>query len=395
VACGRRAGKDYFTAALVVFLACLRPYTFNRGELGRVMLLAVDSDQADVLYQYVTELVDSCPAIKRQVLSRRVKFGMRRVTFKNQVEILIKPADKRRVRGRTLIACVCDEIAHWFSEEHHVNPDSEVLAAVKPGMLGVPGAMLICISSPYRRQGTLYETDKREFGKNGSPVLFWRAGTWDMRPDTPGHRARYPTFMAELQAECERDRSFFYSEFGGEYRVDLEDYLTREQLDAVTVDRHEIPYQDGTPCYAFIDTSGGEGQDSQAFCIAIRRPGGTAAIAKLIEWRPPFDSHASAKEVAEVCHAYRIHKVRGDKFGGEYSDKAILIELEGVYSSVHGCGGGTLWFVIQEPTVPDGEVHGHVDIPNDMVDGNGERLEIPIDMPLCVRRACTFEELGI
>lgn len=85
-----------------------------------------------------------------------------------------------------------------------------------------------------------------------------------------------------------------------------------------------------------------------------------------------------------------------DKFGDEYSDKAVLIELEGVYSSVHGCGGGALWFVIQEPTVPDGEVHhDHVEITNDMVDDGGERLEVPIDTPRCVRRVFTFEELGI
>lgn len=316
LACGRRAGKDYFSAALVVFLACLRPYTFSKGELGRVMLLAVDQDQADVLYTYITSLVDSIPAIKRQVVRRSVKFGVKRIEFRNHVEILIKPADKRRVRGRTLIAVVADEVAHWFSEEHHANPDSEVLGAIKPGMLGVPGAMLICISSPYRRQGMLYDTDKAQWGQNGSPVLFWRAATWDMRPDTPGHRLRYPTFMAELRAESERDRSFFLSEYGGEYRVDLEDYLTREQLDAVTVDRAGIPYETGLRAYAFIDTSGGEGQDSQAFCIAVTRPGGAAAIAVLREWRPPFDSAASAREVAVICHAYKIHKVRGDKFGG-------------------------------------------------------------------------------
>src|SRR5216683_1568054 len=82
-----------------------------------------------------------------------------------------------------------------------------------------------------------------------------------------------------------------------------------------------------------------------------------------------------------------------DEFGGEYSDKAVLIELEGVYSSVHGCSGGALWFVIKDPTVPDGEVHDHVEIANDMVDSDGERLEMPIDTPLCVCRVFTFEEL--
>jgi len=43
-----------------------------------------------------------------------------------------------------------------------------------------------------------------------------------------------------------------------------------------------------------------------------------------------------------------------DEFGGEYSDKAVLIELEGMYSSVYGCSGVALWFIIREPRVPDG-----------------------------------------
>ncbi len=49
LACGRRAGKDYFVAAVVVYLACMKPWAFKPGEFGRVMLLAVDSDQADLL----------------------------------------------------------------------------------------------------------------------------------------------------------------------------------------------------------------------------------------------------------------------------------------------------------------------------------------------------------
>jgi len=84
-----------------------------------------------------------------------------------------------------------------------------------------------------------------------------------------------------------------------------------------------------------------------------------------------------------------------DEFGGEYSDKAALLELEGVYSSVHGCSGVALWFIIREPRVPDGEVHDHVEITSDMVDAVGERVENPIGTPRCVRRVFTFEDLGI
>ena len=240
LACGRRAGKDYFIAALLVWLAAFRRYRFNPGELGRVMLLAVDSDQADVLFSYVSALVeDVCPQL---VKKRSVKYGLRRLEFTTGVEILIKPADQRRVRGRLLVACVADEIAHWFSEESHANPDVEVLNAVRPSMLGVPGALLLAISSPHRRAGALYETDQRVWGKNGDPILFWRAATWEMRPDTPGHRALYPTFQQELEEARDRDPQWFNAEYGAQYRLDLEDYLTLEQLTAVTVDRADIPY---------------------------------------------------------------------------------------------------------------------------------------------------------
>ena len=103
LAVGRRGGKDWFTAALLVYLACFREYKFKPGELGRVMLLAVDADQADVLFEYVSSLIDSLPECAGMVVKRSVKYGMRRLQLSNRIEILIKSADRRRVRGRTVL----------------------------------------------------------------------------------------------------------------------------------------------------------------------------------------------------------------------------------------------------------------------------------------------------
>ena len=44
--------------------------------------------------------------------------------------------------------------------------------------------------------------------------------------------------------------------------TDLEDYLTLEQLQAVTVERADVPWVPGMKCHAFVDLAGGEGQDS-------------------------------------------------------------------------------------------------------------------------------------
>ena len=316
LAVGRRGGKDWFTAALLVYLACIRKYMFKAGELGRVMLLACDSDQADVLYEYVTQLIESVPGFESMVAKRSVKYGMRRLQLNNRIEILIKPADRRRVRGRTVLAVVADEVAHWWSDERHANPDTEVLKALRPAMLGVPGALLVAISSPYRRQGAMYEADKKHWGMNGDRVLFWRAATWEMRPDTPGHRAQYPTFRRELEEEKANDPSAFASEYGAEYRLDLEDYLSQEAIGScVVAGREALRYEPGKHHYLFVDTAGGGGQDSLAACVTRTIPIG-AQVCRLFERKPPFDAEAVCDEIAALAAEYNVTMVRGDNFSG-------------------------------------------------------------------------------
>ncbi len=319
LAVGRRGGKDWFTAALLVYLACFREYRFKVGELGRVMLLAVDADQADVLFEYVSSLIDSIPECAGMVAKRSVKYGMRRLTLNNRIEILIKPADRRRVRGRTILAAVCDEIAHWWSDERHANPDTEVLKALRPSMLGVPGAILVCISSPYRRQGTMFEADKKYWGKNGDRILFIRAATWEARPvESEEHRILFPTFEAGLAEEKANDPSAFASEYGAEYRTELEDYLSLEAVEACVVQGRDVLPYDGRTHRMFVDLAGGGGgQDSAAACITKTLPDNKgAAVAWLFEKKPPYDSEALVDFLVEEAREFGIGLITGDNFSG-------------------------------------------------------------------------------
>jgi hypothetical protein len=63
------------------------------------------------------------------------------------VTIEVGTASYRTTRGYAFCAVLCDELASWRSDDS-ANPDVEVLAAVRPGMTTVHGAMLICASSP-------------------------------------------------------------------------------------------------------------------------------------------------------------------------------------------------------------------------------------------------------
>jgi hypothetical protein len=76
---------------------------------------------------------------------------------------------------------VADELAFWRSEES-ANPDTEILAAIRPAMATTKG-VLLCISSPYARKGALWQAYRDHFAKDGSDVLVWQAPSRAMNPE--------------------------------------------------------------------------------------------------------------------------------------------------------------------------------------------------------------------
>jgi hypothetical protein len=82
------------------------------------------------------------------------------------------------------LAALCDEIAFWPTD-NAAEPDYEIINALLPGMATIPGAMLLCASSPYARRGALWDAHHRHYGKNGDPILVWQADTRMMNPTVP------------------------------------------------------------------------------------------------------------------------------------------------------------------------------------------------------------------
>jgi len=69
--------------------------------------------------------------------------------------------------------------SYWPSEDA-AEPDVEVINAIKPGMATIPGAMLLCASSPYARRGALWEAHRKHFGRDSEAVTL-RTGLSDER----------------------------------------------------------------------------------------------------------------------------------------------------------------------------------------------------------------------
>ena len=111
----------------------------------------------------------------------------------------------RTVRGYTIVAAICDELAFWRSDES-ANPDVEILKAIRPAMVMIPNALLLAISSPYAKRGALWDAHRKFYGKSGAPVLVWQADTRSMNPSVP---------QKEVDRAFEEDAASARAEFAG------------------------------------------------------------------------------------------------------------------------------------------------------------------------------------
>jgi hypothetical protein len=177
-------------------------------------------------------------------------------------------------------------------------------------MATIPNAMLLAASSPYARRGELYRAFREHHAIDDAPALVWRAATRTMNPSVP---------QSFIDRETERDPASAAAEYGAEFRTDIESYISPEVVESVTMPgRHELPPMSGIVYSAFIDPSGGSGQDSMTLAICHRDKSGTAILDAIRERRPPFSPEVVTNEFASLLKTYRITKVTGDRFAGEW-----------------------------------------------------------------------------
>jgi hypothetical protein len=308
---GRRSGKSRVAAALAVFFAVLVDHSSKLapGEVGHVLVLAASKDQARTIRRYAEGFLRASPVLAKFIADVTAD----EIRLKNNVTIAVHPANYRTIRGRTLLACIFDEIAFWRSEES-AQPDIEVYRAVLPA-LSTTGGMLIAISSPYRKSGLLHTKHRDYLGLDDDVVVVIQ-----------GESERFnPTLAADIieRAKAEDPESAL-AEWCGEFRNDLSQFLDDQSLDAAIDNGRplELPPRDGIgPYQIFVDPSAGR---HDAFCIGIAHREGDRIIADVIRGRkPPFDPATVAGEFAALAKEYRCTKVVGDNYSGEWVSQAF------------------------------------------------------------------------
>lgn len=214
--------------------------------------------------------------LKKEIAS----FTKEEIVLKNGIIIAIHSNSFRTVRGRTLCACIFDEIAFW-RDDTSATPDAETYSAVLPS-LATTGGMLVGISSPYRKTGLLHTKHRQYYGVDSDDTLVVQGSS----------QAFNPTLTeATIVAQRLADPTAAASEWDGDFRTDLVGFLDDAVIDRA-VDRArpiELPYRRGEFYRAFTDAAGGAiGGDS--YSIAIGHKEDNKFIIDVIRGRPgPFD----------------------------------------------------------------------------------------------------------
>lgn len=302
--CGRRAGKSFILALVAVFLACFRDYRpfLAPGERATIMVIAADRRQARTIVRYVRAMLTGIPMLARTIERETAES----FDLANAVTIEVATASYRKTRGYTVAAALCDELAFWPAEDA-AEPDYAILDALRPAMATIPGAMLLCASSPYARRGALWDAHRRYHGKPG-PILVWQAATRRMNPSVP---------QRVIDEATERDPASAAAEFGAQFRSDVERLFTREAIEAcIATGIFERPPVPRVNYVAFVDPSGGSA-DSMTLAVA-HREGDSVILDAVRERKPPFSPEGVVREFAGLLKSYGIRTVRGDRYAGEW-----------------------------------------------------------------------------
>ena len=307
--CGRRSGKSFFLALVAIFQALFKNWRqyLSPGERAVVLIVAADREQAKIVKRYCSGILTASPLLKQFVVTDNADS----IELSNNVIIEVVTCSYRTVRGRSVCVALLDEAAFFRSDES-VNPDYEVLNAVRAAMatFGDEGVVIIS-SSPYSKKGIVWEGYTNNYGKDDDRTLLWKAASWTMNPSLS---------QRWIDDEYERDRAAAEAELGADFRSDLDTFVSREiVMSRVMAGRYELPPTSSNHYVGFCDPAGG-GPDS--FTLAISHREGSSAILDVIRDRRG-SPEAAVEEYAQLLRNYRITKVSSDNYAKCWPQEAF------------------------------------------------------------------------
>lgn len=304
---GRRSGKSRMAAVIAAYESALAGHDkkLDKGEMGLLPVISPTRKQSRIVKGYIRSIFADTPLLQREIVSED-KDGF---YLRNGIRIEILAGDWRSVRGYTLVAAIVDEAAFFgLDAESKVKSDTELMRALKPALATTQGR-LIAISSPYAQRGWTYSAYKRNFGNNSGKTLVWNSLSRVMNPTLK------QSIVDDALAE---DLASAKAEYLGEFRDDVAIFLPRDVVEAAVVShRQNLLARSNRVYQAFVDVSGGR-KDDATLAIAHRNEDDRIVVDCLKIWRPPFNPTIVIGQMADVLREYRIRRVTGDNYAGEF-----------------------------------------------------------------------------
>jgi hypothetical protein len=297
---GRRSGKTSRIAAPAAVYEAFRNHGLPKGEEAYVVLLAPQISQAKIAFRAIRRYLRDSPILSKRIVSETKD----KIKLDNGITICCYPCSYIAVRGVTIVAAICDEMAFWRHEASAANPEQEILDALRPGMANVVRPKLIKISTPFNKQGILYMEFKRR-EKSDSPV--WQVSTREMNPSIGA---------AELERERHRDEQKFRREYMATFSEDTTSLIDPELLDRCIVQgRKRLPRVRDAFYFSAMDPA--FEHDDFALCISHVLPDGTIVLDLLVRWRGtkriPLGFEMVLQEIKYYLDEYGIVDAIGDQ----------------------------------------------------------------------------------
>ncbi len=309
VVAGGRSGKTYLSALRALHLALTADLSrLAPGERAFGIFVAPDMALAEQAISYATGALEVSPlhnvieaASSRTLVIRR--------SHGRSVELSVRAASSKGKtgRGRNIICAILDESCFFFDAGYVVN-DEDIYRAIAPRV--VRGGQLIVQSTPWGKQGLLYDLWSRNFGSPQTCIAV-HASTRAMRSD--------PDQLAKIDAEYQRDPENARREFGAEFLDTDAQFLSSADVDACTRGDAELPPFQRAEHVACIDPA----SRANAFTLVVGRLDfdGRLVVSLAREWRPgagsPLDLRAVVREVAAEVRRYGCDSVVSDQWSGD------------------------------------------------------------------------------
>jgi hypothetical protein len=300
----RRAGKGRLAGALAVYESAIVDHRdrLSPGEKAVVACISPTRAQAEIVKNYALGFFEASPVLRGEVAG----VTQDEIRLRNGNVICTLSSDHKHARGRSLSLAILDE-ASFLPQELSATPDIEAARGLLPG-LSTLGGMLCVLSSPYRQAGLLHQRYRDWFGKDSDDMLVVSGASTVFNP----------TLDPELiRAAYESDGEAASAEWGGLFRNDLATYVDLAAVRACIQDEVRERLPDRQWKYiGFCDPSGGS-SDSMVLCVG-HRSGETSILDVIREVRPPFNPESVCEEFADILKQYRVTKVVGDAYGGDF-----------------------------------------------------------------------------